>query len=58
VGLPEPIARLLEAGPERLLEQRENPTRILWPHGGALWPHGGAGAGLPVLEFHEEPLPP
>jgi hypothetical protein len=51
VGLPEPIARLLEAGPERLLEQRENPTRILWPH-------GGAGAGLPVLEFHEEPLPP
>ena len=49
--LPEPIERSLESGPERLLEQRENPWRRLWPAGAKV-------PATPVVEFHEDPLPP
>jgi hypothetical protein len=46
--LPPHLERILEPGGRELPEQREDPWRIVWP----------AGARVPVLEFHEDPLPP
>jgi hypothetical protein len=51
LNLPERSERSLEQVPSELPEQREIPWRTIWPSEVRV-------PGLPVLEFHEEPLPP